>query len=687
MRVKIAFLSLVICLSVGASAHAQTPRLVHYDGILRDAQGGARTGVVSLAFRLYAEQEGGVPLFVEVQSVTLDGGGRYTVALGSTLSLGLPLELFTGAHARWLGIQPDGDVEAPRVMMVSVPYALKAADADTVGGKPVSAFLLADQNTTRTLRAVGEPITALATSGTPGHLGVFTTSTDLGNSRVFESAGRIGVGTTTPEAPFHSVASEAPGAFFDVFSNSLSALPVVFRAARGTPQAPTAVQTNDILGGLAVRGYATTGFPGGKGQVMFKAAENWTDTATGTYLQFTTTPTGSTTFEERMRIAPNGNIGIGTTSPGHKLSVAGTIQSFGLTVSGDVGIGTPAPAHKLSVAGTIQSIMGGFVFPDGSTQVTAASPNSNAIAEIIPGFGLEVNPGPFAWTRRISVIYAGFLGDAGSSPLPARSDHTHDSRYLPLTGGALSGGLSITGNMGTGTTLSIGNTALDGAGIYTNSTGLGGYGLFASSESTTGIAVAGSQPSLQGWAGFFDGDVGVTGFLVKGGGAFKIDHPLDPENKTLAHSFVESPDMKNIYDGVVVLDETGGAVVVLPDWFEALNRDFRYQLTPMGAAFVPYIADEIAANQFRIAGGIPGKKVSWQVTGIRQDAFANAHRLQVEEDKPEGAAGTYLHPEAFERASGMNAVAATVKDDKTREQKAEEEKARLRAITRRPPVR
>jgi hypothetical protein len=191
-----------------------------------------------------------------------------------------------------------------------------------------------------------------------------------------------------------------------------------------------------------------------------------------------------------------------------------------------------------------------------------------------------------------------------------------------------------------------------------------------------------------GWAGVFDGDVDVSGILFKGGGAFRIDHPLDPENKYLAHSFVESPDMKNIYDGVAVFDEAGVAVVTLPDWFEALNGDFRYQLTPMGAAFVPYVAEEIAGNQFKVGGGIPGKMVSWQVTGIRHDAFANANRIQVEELKPDAAAGTYLHPEAFGKPAEERRSTPTVEDSKATAKdreavRAEEIKARLRAISHR----
>jgi hypothetical protein len=141
----------------------------------------------------------------------------------------------------------------------------------------------------------------------------------------------------------------------------------------------------------------------------------------------------------------------------------------------------------------------------------------------------------------------------------------------------------------------------------------------------------------------------VTGNLSKPAGTFKIDHPLDPANKYLYHSFVESPDMKNVYDGMVVLNKKGEAVVELPDYFEALNQDFRYQLTSIGRFMPLYVAREIKGNKFTIAGGKPGAKVSWQVTGIRHDAYADAHRVQVEEDK--GAErGTYLHPELFQQA-------------------------------------
>jgi hypothetical protein len=140
----------------------------------------------------------------------------------------------------------------------------------------------------------------------------------------------------------------------------------------------------------------------------------------------------------------------------------------------------------------------------------------------------------------------------------------------------------------------------------------------------------------------------VNGRLTKASGNFKIDHPLDPANKYLSHSFVESPDMMNIYNGNIVLDGSGEATVTMPDWFEALNKDFRYQLTAIGKPSPNlYIGREMSGNQFHIAGGTPGAKVSWTVTGIRHDAYADAHRIPVEEVKQGAERGKYLTPEVF----------------------------------------
>jgi hypothetical protein len=126
----------------------------------------------------------------------------------------------------------------------------------------------------------------------------------------------------------------------------------------------------------------------------------------------------------------------------------------------------------------------------------------------------------------------------------------------------------------------------------------------------------------------------AAGGITKPSGSFSIDHPLDPANRSLNHSFVESPDMMNIYNGSVTTDRRGIATVTLPDYFEALNQDFRYQLTPLGQFAQAFVAEKIQNNRFVIKTDKPGVEVSWQVTGVRHDAFANSHRIQVEETKP-----------------------------------------------------
>jgi hypothetical protein len=190
----------------------------------------------------------------------------------------------------------------------------------------------------------------------------------------------------------------------------------------------------------------------------------------------------------------------------------------------------------------------------------------------------------------------------------------------------------------------------DGVAGYTASTA-GGAGVFGYAVATTGTtrAVFGLAPSTAGYAGYFSGRAHVTGTLSKGGGSFKIDHPLDPENKYLYHSFVESPDMKNIYDGVVTTDANGFATVAMPDWFDALNRDFRYQLTVIGKGewSQARIHEPLAQGRFTIETSRPRVQVSWQVTGIRKDHFAEANRIPVEEGKPDDERGKYLHPEAW----------------------------------------
>ncbi len=217
-----------------------------------------------------------------------------------------------------------------------------------------------------------------------------------------------------------------------------------------------------------------------------------------------------------------------------------------------------------------------------------------------------------------------------------------------VSNGAVNVGNSIT------STYNIGTTSYGLGGSFPTTTSATGIEAYAEAETvnapdyvTAVVAVPLSNGFLSTLAGYFEGDVDVTGFLTKGGGTFKIDHPLDPENKFLYHSFVESPDMMNIYNGNVTTDPNGDATVTMPDYFDALNKDFRYQLTAIGTFAQVMVAEKIVGNQFKIKTNQPNVEVSWQVTGVRQDKFANAHRVIPEVEKQGKEKGKYLHPELY----------------------------------------
>ena len=197
-----------------------------------------------------------------------------------------------------------------------------------------------------------------------------------------------------------------------------------------------------------------------------------------------------------------------------------------------------------------------------------------------------------------------------------------------------------------------------GFGVYGTSpqvgvSGDGATGLFGSGTNA-GVIGLSSNYGVQGisgigYAGYFRGRTHVEGTLTKTGGSFLIDHPQDPANKTLEHSFVEAPERLNVYSGTVTLDANGRATVRLPRYFGALNTDVRYQLTPIGrTTSVLYIAREVSrAGSFRIGGGGAGQRVCWQVTGVRRDAWAREHPLRVVRTKRRRDRGSYLNPEAF----------------------------------------
>ncbi len=335
---------------------ASVPQLVKFSGTIS----GAQAGTVGVIFALYKDQTGGAPLWQEVQNIPIDAAGRYSAFLGARSAAGIPLELFANNEARWLGVEPEGQAEQPRVLLVSVPYALKASDAETLGGLPASAFLRSDAvtapidaaapasyiNTAAVNSAANRAVAAaIAASGaTAGYLPVFTgTSGELANSLIAQSGSFVGIGTSNPASALDIVGIN-PTVRIGNYSNTAGDSPNFNSlSARGTPVAPLATQSGDNLGQFGAAGYNGTAFPDSKVKITLLSAEDWSTTANGTAIGFETTRNGTTSRTERLRIDNTGN----------------------------VGIGTAVPAHPLSVNGIIQSTSGGFLFPDGSTQTTA----------------------------------------------------------------------------------------------------------------------------------------------------------------------------------------------------------------------------------------------------------------------------------------------------------------------------
>ncbi len=280
---------------------------------------------------------------------------------------------------------------------------------------------------------------------------------------------------------------------------------------------------------------------------------------------------------------------------------------------------------------------------------TLATPLGVAVPLVLSGTTGDVRLAELhgVWGLASAMSAAGILGDNNGG----------GEAVVGRTSGGVGVGAVVGRNDGAGSgvrgfNMSSGIGVLGQAGLF-GSTGVAGR--FENLNATNGSNALEAYTAGPGNAGYFQGNVAITGNLSKASGSFKIDHPLDPENRYLSHSFVESPDMLNIYNGNVVTDGRGEATVELPDYFEALNDDFRYQLTVIGQFAQAIVGSEIRNNRFTINTSAPRVKVSWQVTGVRKDAWANAHRIQVEEIKPEAERGSYLHPEVLGPDRGRTA--------------------------------
>ncbi len=666
--VIVSFLSAVVCTTQAQTAASnasptsgtQVPRLIKFSGIAQDETKKPLSGVVGITFSLYKDQLGGSPLWVETQNIQADVTGHYTAMLGSASANGVPLSLFSSGEAHWISTQVSGHEESARVLLLSVPYALKAADAETLGGLPASAFMHANagglEAKAASPSAPNSPPAGVTGSGTKNFVPLWTGTATLGNSTIYQTGGKVGVGTKTPQAEFDVVGTGVRGIQATVPGTQAAISGIATATSGGTtgtygqssdPTGNAVLGVNEAkTGGYGVIGTsaATSGSSYGVYGVTastanFAAGVAGAENATtgevfgvaGSTGSSTTGASGVNGYESSKTGQVFGVFGSTTSATNFAAGVSGNANATSGQVYGVVGVSNSTTTGAAAVNGYEPATTGQVYGVNGSTPSTsgigvggaATATSGNTIG--VSGSSASPNgSGVYGTNNATSGVAHGVVGQASSSQgVGVLGFNTATSGYTNGVEGQVS-------------------SPAGAAGVFEN---LSGSGLIlqgtSGSKFTTVFTVDASGNGL------FSGNLTVKGNVSKGGGSFKIDHPLDPANKYLSHSFVESPDMMNVYNGNITTDRHGLATVILPEYFEALNGDFRYQLTVIGQFAQAIVKQEIENHQFTIKTNKPLVKVSWQVTGIRHDAYANRYRIPVEEDKALSEQGYYLHPEVF----------------------------------------
>jgi hypothetical protein len=705
VKLLIGFAVLMGCMAPISGAQqpsAVVPTLVNLTGTLADANGKPLSGTLGVVFYLYRDQEGGAPLWTEIQNVRPDKSGRYTVMLGSTQSQGLPTSLFISGEARWLGVQAQGQAEQPRILLLSVPYALKAGDAQTVGGLPPSAFVLAvpgaepngpatSNSTSAGTSASPAPAANVTGSGTVNFLPIWTGTSTIGNSALFQTGtgktARLGINTTAPASAldvkgggtirgllslpatgtattskgFNSQPEDLVASAFNSGNNAAVAQTFQWRAEPVGNNTGSAAGSLNLLFGQGSGKPTETGLHiASSGQIAFAPGQTFlgvvNSVTAGTALTNTGTSGDPILNVDTTKIP---QLNANNSFTGNE-TVSGSITATSFSGNGAAVINVNAAQLGGLASSAFAQLAANNTFTalqtiNSQVLITATSGGFalNAAGKGGPG-GIQggSNAVGGAGVAGVEIATTGSgIGVVGASNGPTGQ------------GGLFQGGTGVLGESticcaGVGGEL-VGANAPSGSGL--NGTvgvlGLGGSGDLATNSAGSGGLFQGSSKGINGdgidsvagsgYAGNFAGDLNVSGTIFAGTKDFKIDHPLDPANKYLVHASVESSEMMNIYAGNITTDAQGEATVQLPDWFEVLNTDFRYQLTVIGQFAQAIVAREIQDHQFQIRTNAPNVKVSWQITGVRQDAFARAHPLVVEEEKGERLRGFYIHPELY----------------------------------------
>jgi hypothetical protein len=610
-----------------SSSSTALPRLVRFSGTVKDVGGNPLAGTVGITFALYSEQTGSGALWMETQNVQADANGHYTALLGSTKPDGLPTDLFNSEQARWVGVQVSGQAEQSRVLLVSAPYALKAGDAETVGGFPASAFALAKTsqakgesagNSSASKNTLGQTLpagnTAVTGKGTIGFVPMWDKSSDIVDSTIFQKSSDIGIGTKTPAATLDVSGTS------DI-RDTLTLFP------KGTDSTLAISGTTfkiDQTGKVTFVAGQT--FPGGSGTITGVTAG--TDlTGGGTSgkvtlsLDLTKVPqlatansfTGNQTVNGTVTATSPGNGVVGVTSSAAAFGVAGQSPNSGVVgvssttsktgagrgnagVWGDTGAG--ADSGHAGVLGTADANTAGWFINNGPFATVIASNSAQAGQTNAFGVAAESN-------------YVGVYGIlSGASATGARNK--------PEAGVWGDTGLDLAS---TGFGVGIFATADNNpAGWFVNNSSAANFGTVFVENFTT------SNPTVPVFTAFGEGFGGVCNIDVSGNlgctGSVTAVAPVDGGTRRVALYAIEGPEswFEDIGSGQLT---NGAARVELDSTFaQTVNTqlDYKVFLTPNGDCRGLYVTQK-ATTSFEVhelGGGNTNVTFDYRVVAKRR---------------------------------------------------------------------